>query len=70
MKLSEQLKRLIAANAPLWAGEAEIARTWLLATLVADSQLSRSRRDLPPFISAFDRASAICPCSRRFRSAS
>ena len=36
MKLSEQLKRLIAANAPLWAGEAEIARTWLLATLVAD----------------------------------
>ena len=28
MPLSDQLKRLIAANAPLWAGEAEIARTY------------------------------------------
>jgi hypothetical protein len=28
MTLSENLKRLIAANAPLWAGEAEIARTY------------------------------------------
>lgn len=28
MPLSENLKRLIAANAPLWAGEAEIARSY------------------------------------------
>src|SRR4029078_11168216 len=28
MPLSDQLKRLIAANAPLWAGEAEIARSY------------------------------------------
>jgi hypothetical protein len=33
MTLSDQLKRLIAANAPLWAGEAEIARTYWTAPI-------------------------------------
>ena len=33
MPLSDQLKRLIAANAPLWAGEAEIARTYWTAPI-------------------------------------
>ena len=33
MKLSDQLQRLIAANAPLWAGEAEIARTYWTAPI-------------------------------------
>jgi hypothetical protein len=33
MKLSENLQRLIAANAPLWAGEAEIARTYWTAPI-------------------------------------
>ncbi len=33
MPLSENLQRLIAANAPLWAGEAEIARTYWTAPI-------------------------------------
>ena len=33
MTLNDNLKRLIAANAPLWAGEAEIARTYWAAPI-------------------------------------
>ncbi|MGH7033466.1 MAG: hypothetical protein ACREFL_07035 [Stellaceae bacterium] len=46
MPLSDNLKRLIAANAPLWAGEAEIARTYWtspIRTLETDKKWLRDQ---------------------------
>jgi hypothetical protein len=40
MALSANLKKLIEANAPLWAGEAEIIRTYCTSA-------ARSGREMP-----------------------